>query len=118
MARRSELAGDKLVRKPDGSFFLTLRQAILLTLKADTAPAKPVQRFVEVLATAVIGQHATDADRVDVFEAWLRGNVKAPDANGTMAMQLLAEGLHESAPELMGLLHTLAAAKRRPNAVE
>jgi len=107
------LAGDKLVREPDGSYQLTLRQVILLTLQQHDGPASDVQRFANSLADALIGPHATDIDRVDVFEAWLMGRVKPIDASITIMMQQLAEDLHEAAPGVMDMLHRLAAAKHR-----
>jgi hypothetical protein len=110
--REGWLAGDKLLRRADGSYDLTLRQVILLTLKQNSGPGKAVRDFINALADALIGSHASDIDRVDVFEAWLKGNVKSDDANVTILMQYAAENLHQAAPDLMDLFYSMVAAGR------
>jgi hypothetical protein len=96
------LAGEPLYQSPDGSYRLTLRQSILLTLEADTKPARAVASFVNALAEAVHGPNPSQTEKIDVFAAWLRGGVKGQNAVVTSMIQTLAEGLHAAGPALMG----------------
>ena len=105
------LAGDKLIQRSDGSYLLTLRQAILVTLEAHTKPARAVSRFVDTLAETCHGRKASQAEKIDIFEAWLKGGVKGEDAVATSLLQTLAERLHAAAPELMNMLYALARYK-------
>ena len=108
-ANRRKRSG--LIQDDDGSYWLNLRQVIFLTLNTtDSKPATAVQRFVDALANAQFGPRPTDMQKVDIFEAWLKGKVKGTDASVTIGMQILSEALHEEAPGLMTMLHKLARA--------
>jgi len=105
------LAGDKLIQQSDRSCLLTLRQAILVTLEADTKPARAVSRLVDILAESCHGRKASQAEKIDIFESWLMGGFKGENAVVTSFLQTFAERLHAAAPDLMDLLYALARYK-------
>jgi hypothetical protein len=105
------LADEPLYESPDGNYLLTLRQAIFLTFEADTKPARAVANFANALAEAHHGRAASRDEKINIFEVWLKGGVKGQNAVVTSMLQMLAEGLHAAAPDLMNTLHALARHK-------
>jgi len=105
------LAGEPLLQNVDGSYVLSLRQTVFLTFKADARPARAVHRFAHALAEAKHGRKPSRDEKIEMFMAWLQGRIKGEDAWATSALQIAAENLHASAPELMDTLYALAQHK-------
>jgi hypothetical protein len=115
-ARRRKLAGKGTPNLPQdehGNYLINLRQTVFIVMKAaeDKKPSKPIvaiSQFIDLLAEAVHGRKASDAKKIDLFVAWLKGNVKGETATVTMFMQHMAEKLHEAAPQAMDMFHFMA----------
>jgi hypothetical protein len=125
------MAGDKLLKNPDGSYMLTLRQAILIAFQGEhTAPTRAIDKLAEAIATAYAmrrlrlvdagdtrlqGCYDRDLLKTEIFAAWLKGKFEPVDAATTIWVQELAEQADQRAHGAMEMFYAMARRQPHPD---